>query len=467
MSEYDYDLTVIGAGPAGQAAALQASRLGKQVALLERNPDVGGVTVDISIPSKTLREAVLHLTGYNERKIYGVAESMKQDIKMSDLMVRTHYVMQHQAETLRTRIIRANVDVFKAAASFCDRHTIKLASDEGRSQRKITTDKVCIAVGTSSTKPPMVYADGRLIFVSDDVLNLKKLPRTLAIVGGGPIGLEYCCTFAALGIRVTLINKNSRLLTFADDEIVDTLIYYLRQEGVLLRLGEEVSDIEYLRSELTDGVRIKLASGKQIVSDAVMYCVGRTGNTKSLDLEAVGLQTDARKRLQVDENYQTEVEGVYAVGGVIGFPDLVSTSQIQGRLASRHAFGAPTRNYEGLFPYMVKTIPEIAMVGKTELELTEEEIPYEVGKARYQDAVKNVIKGNNDGLLKLLFSIENRELLGVHIIGDDAAELIHIGQAVIAHGGTVDYFLESVISYPTLAECYVTAALDGVDRLNL
>ena len=467
MADYDYELVVIGAGPAGQAAALQASRLGRRVALIEKNPDIGGVTVDISIPSKTLREAVLHLTGYNERKIHGVAESMKKDIKMSDLMVRTRYVMQHQAETLRTRIIRAKIDVFEASATFVDRHTIKLSSDESRSQRTITTDKICIAVGTSSTKPPMIYTDGRIVFVSDDVLDLRELPRTLAIVGGGPIGLEYCCTFAALGIRVTLINKHPRMLTFADDEIVDTLVYYLRQEGVLLRLGEEVADIEYLRNDQGDGVRIMLASGKQIVSDAVMYCVGRTGNTRSLNLEAAGLKADERKRLQVDDNYQTEVEGVYAVGGVIGFPDLVSTSQIQARIAASHAFGVPAKSYAGLFPYMVKTIPEIAMVGKTELELTEEGVSYEVGKARYQDAVKNVIKGNNDGLLKLLFNIDDHKLLGVHIIGDDAAELIHIGQAVIAHGGTVDYFLESVISYPTLAECYVTAALDGVDRLRL
>lgn len=467
MTDYDYDWVVIGAGPAGQATAIQASRLGKRVALIERQPDVGGVTVDISIPSKTLREAVLHFTGYNERKIYGVAESMKKDIKMSDLMVRTSYVMQNQAETLRTQIIRAKVEVINAEASFIDRHTIGLTSDDGRTQRTITTDKACIAVGTSSTKPPMVYTDGQLIFVSDDILNLQELPRTLTIVGAGPIGLEYGCTFAALGIRVTLVNKNPRMLTFADDEIVDTLVYYLRQEGVLLRLGEEVLDIEYLRDEAGDGIRVMLASGKQIISDAVMYCVGRTGNTGSLNLESVGIEADDRRRLKVDEHYQTSVEGIYAVGGVIGFPDLVSTSQIQGRMAAKHAFGAPTKSYAGLFPYMVKTIPEMAMVGKTEFELTEEGIPYEVGKARYQDAVKNVITGNNDGLLKLLFNIENRLLLGVHIIGDDAAELIHIGQAVIAHGGTVDYFLESVISYPTLAECYVTAALDGVDRLRL
>ena len=467
MTDYDYDLVAIGAGPAGQAAAVQASRLGKRVALLEKLPDVGGVTVNISIPSKTLREAVLHLTGYGERKIYGVAQSMKKGITMSDLMVRTRYVMQNQAETLRTQLLRADVDVENAVGSFVDRHTVKLTSDDGRSQRTITTDKTVIAVGTSSTRPSMIYTDGRLVFVSDDVLDMEELPRTLTIVGGGPIGLEYCCTFAALGVRVTLVNKAPSLLAFADEEIVNTLVHYLRQAGVLIRLGEEVSDIEYLRQGDNDGVRIKLASGKQIVSDAVMYCVGRTGNTDSLNLEAVGLQADDRKRLRVDENYQTEADGIYAVGGVIGFPDLVSTSTIQGRLAACHAFGAPTKSYAGLFPYMIKTIPEMSMVGKTETELTEAGIPYEVGRARYQDAVNSVIQGDHEGLLKLLFGIEDRKLLGVHIIGDAAAELIHIGQAVIAHGGEVDYFLETVISYPTFSECYVDAALDGVDRLNL
>ena len=295
----------------------------------------------------------------------------------------------------------------------------------------------------------------------------RSCPRTLTVVGGGPIGLEYCCTFASLGVRVTLLNKSPQMLTFADEEIVNTLVYYLQQAGVRVRLNEEVYDIEYLRKDGNDGVKVKLVSGKQVVSDAVMYCVGRTGNTGSLNLDAVGLEADSRKRLSVDRNYQTEVDGIYAGGGVIGFPDLVSTSEIQGRLAACHAFGAPVKSYADLYPFMIKTIPEIAMVGKTEAELTEEGIPYEVGKARYQDTVTSVIRGDNEGLLKLLFGIKDRKLLGVHIIGDDAAELIHVGQAVIAHGGKVDYFLESVISYPTFAECYVTAALDGVDRLDL
>jgi NAD(P) transhydrogenase len=310
-----------------------------------------------------------------------------------------------------------------------------------------------------------VYADGRLVFVGDDVLNLPDLPRTLTIVGAGPIGLEYCSTFAELGVRVTLVNMAPHLLPFADDEVVDTLIYHLRQRLVNFRLSEEVFDIEYTRDDLGDRVRVKLVSGNQIVSDAVMYCVGRTGSTSSLKLEAAGLEADSRGRLSADENYQTGVEGVYAVGGVIGFPNLVSTSEMQGRLAACHAFGAAANSFPGLFPYTIRTIPEIAMVGKTESQLAQEGVAYEVGRARYKDIVKSMIQGEDAGLLKLVFNPESRRLLGVHIVGEAASELIHIGQAVIAHDGVVDYFLDSVISHPTLSEAYVAAALEGIGRL--
>ena len=465
MASYDYDMAIIGSGPGGHGAAIQAAKLGKRVAVIERLSDIGGETVNVGTPSKTVREAVVYLTGYKERNIYGESYAVKQNITMSDLMVRTRYVMQHQADMLRNQLIRNRVDMITAEASFTDHHTLNLSSDNGRSNRTLTAEKVMVAVGTLSTVPSVVYADGKLIFVGDDVLNLPDLPRTLTIVGAGPIGLEYCSTFAELGIRVTVVNMSSQVLPFADDEIVDTLIYHLRQRSVTFRLQEEVFDVEYIRDELGDRVRVKLVSGKQIVSDAVMYCVGRTGSTDTLKLEAVGLEADARGRLSVDDNYQTSVEGIYAVGGVIGFPNLVSTSEMQGRLAACHAFGAATNSFPGLFPYAIKTIPEVAMVGKTEAELTENGVPYEVGKARYQESVKSMIQGDDTGLLKLLFDINTRKLLGVHIIGEAAAELIHIGQAVIAHGGTIDYFLEAVTSHPTLAECYPAAALDGISRL--
>ena len=306
-------------GPAGQRAAVQAAKLGKRVAVVERLPDIGGVTVNTGTASKTLREAVLHLTGYRERNVYGESYSVKQNITMSDLMVKTRYVMQQQVQILRSQLSRNWVEMIAAEASFVDRHTINLSSNGGESNRTITTDKVVIAVGTYSTPPPNVHVDGRLIFVSDDVLNMTELPRTLTIVGAGAIGLEYCDVFATLGIRVTLVDRKPRVLSFADDEIADMLLYHFRQRGVTFRPNEVVFDIEYMRDEHGDRVRVLLESGKQIVSDAVMYCVGRTGATKSLGLEAVGIERDARGRLNVDENYQTSVEGIYAVGGGSAF----------------------------------------------------------------------------------------------------------------------------------------------------
>ena len=466
MAAYDYDLVAIGSGPAGQRAAIQAAKLGKRAALVERESNIGGINVNAGTVAKTMREAVLYLTGYRERNIYGAAYAVKQNITMSDLMVRTRYVMQQQSDILRNQLMRNRVETINAMGSFVDHHTLNLASDDGRSNRTITTDKSVIAVGTYSTVPPVVYADGRLIFVSDHILSMPNLPRTLTIVGAGAIGLEYCSTFAALGIRVTLVDRNHRLLTFADEELADTLAYYMRQTRVTLRLNEVVFDIEYFKDELGDRVRVLLGTGKQIVSDAVMYCVGRTGCTESLNLESVGLEADDRGRLSVDKNYQTSTEGIYAVGGIVGFPDLVSTSRMQGRIAARHAFGISREDSHDLLPYTIKTIPEIAMVGETEAQLTDKGIPYEVGKARYRDTESSMMRGDDVGFLKVLFNLETRELLGVHIVGEHAAELIHIGQAVMAHGGKIDYFVESVVGYPTLAECYTTAALDGFNRLR-
>ena len=466
MSDFDYDMVIIGSGPAGQRAAVQATKLGRRVAVIERLPDIGGVSVNTGTASKTLREAVLHLTGMRERTVYGQSYAVKEHITMSDLMIRTRHVMEQQAHILRSQLSRNDIDMINAYGSFVDRHTINLASDDGRSNRTVTADKVVIAVGTYSTVPPVVHADGRLVFVSDDVLNLPEIPRTLTIVGAGNIGMEYCGTFAALGVRVTMVDPQTRLLPFADAEVSESLAFHLRQRGVTLRLEEMVFDIEYSRDGRGDHVKVMLESGKQIISDAVMYCVGRTGCTQSLGLENAGLKADARGRLSVNEHYQTEVEDIYAVGGVIGFPDLVSTSQMQGRLAACHAFGVPTSGFPRLCPYAVKTIPEVGMVGMTEAQLTEQGVRYEVGKAQFDETMQSVIRGQASGFLKLLFEIDTRKLLGVHCIGDGSAELVHIGQAVIAHEGTIDYFVESLASYPTLAESYTTAALNGLNRLD-
>ena len=467
MGDFDYDMVVVGSGPAGQRAAVQATKLAKSVAAIERLPDIGGVSVNTGTASKTLREAVLHLTGLRERAVYGQSYAVKEHITMSDLMFRTRHVMQQQAQVLRSQLSRNDIDIIHASGSLVDQHTLNVVSEDGKSSRTITADKIVIAVGTYSTVPPVVHADGRLVFVSDDVLNLPEIPRTLTIVGAGNIGLEYCGTFAALGVRVTMVDPLNKLLPFADAEISESLAYQLRQRGVTLRLEETVFDIEYNRDGRGVHVKVVLESGKQIVSDAVMYCIGRTGCTESLGLENAGLKADERGRLSVDEHYQTEVEGIYAVGGVIGFPDLVSTSQVQGRLAACHAFGAPTSGFPSLFPYVVKTIPEVGMVGMTEAQLTEQGVRYEVGKAQFEETMQSVIRGQPSGFLKLLFEIDSHKLLGVHSIGEGSSELVSIGQAVIAHGGTIDYFVESVTSYPTLAECYTTAALNGLNRLEL
>ena len=468
MAEYDYDIVVIGSGPAGQRAAVQAAKLGKRAAIVERHAEIGGVMVNTgTIPSKTLREAVMYLTGYRERGIYGESYSVKQDITMSDLMIRTNHVMHQNTDTLRHQLLRNRVDLITAEASFIDCHTLDLASEDGRSHRPVTTGKVVVAVGTTPTKPEGVQADGKRILLSDDVLDLPDLPRSLAIIGAGVIGLEYGSIFATLGIRVTLIDRDPRLLHFVDGELVDTLVYHMRQKRVTLRLNEEVTWVEAFEDDRGERVRISLVSGKQIVSDAALYSIGRMGATGSLNLEAVGLKADSRGRLEVNESYQTAVPNIYAAGDVIGFPNLASTSGEQGRLAACHAFGMPARSVPGLFPYGIYTIPEISMVGRTEEEMTEDNVPYEVGRAQYREIARGQIIGDDSGLLKLLFHTKTRKLLGVHIIGEGASELVHIGQAVLALGGTVDYFVETVFNYPTLAECYKTAALDGINRLGV
>ena len=324
-----------------------------------------------------------------------------------------------------------------------------------------------IATGTSATKSDRIPFDGKRIFISDDILKLDHLPRTLAVVGAGVIGLEYASIFSALGVRVTIIDTRRRLLPFVDAEIIDSLVYHLNQQRVIMRLGEEVDSIEPVNDEQGERVKINLVSGKQIITEMALYSIGRTGATHSLNIESVNLQTDERGLLKVNERFQTNVPNIYGVGDVIGFPSLASTSMEQGRLAACHAFGVKTNHTPELFPYGIYTIPEISTVGRNEEELTEAGIPYEIGKAQYREIARGQIIGDKTGLLKLIFHIDTHELLGVHIIGEGASELIHIGQAVMAFKGTVDYFINTVFNYPTLAECYKTAAFDGINRLGI
>ena len=468
MANYDYDLVVIGSGPAGQRAAIQAAKLDKRVALIERKTVLGGVSVNTgTIPSKTFREAVLDLSGYRERAFYGVSYTVKQNITIEDLLLRCDQVIRHEIDVTRHQLTRNHVELISATASFEDAHRIRLDYVDGHGQQTISAENIVVAVGTETTMDPHIPFDGRRIITSDDILRLDRLPRTMAVVGAGVVGCEYASMFATLGVRVTLIDKRARLLPFVDGEIVDSLSYLLRENRVTLRLNEDVSSIEPVKDEHGERVRLHLASGKQIVAEKAMYSIGRTGNTGKLNLQAAGLAADDRGRLKVDHHYQTDVPHIYAVGDVIGFPSLASTSMEQGRLAACHAFQVPARAVPELFPYGIYTIPEISMVGKNEEELTADGVPYEVGKAQYREIARGQIIGDQTGLLKLLFHAQTREVLGVHIIGEGSSELVHIGQAVLAFSGKVDYFINTVFNYPTLAECYKTAAFDGINRMGL
>lgn len=467
MAEYDFDLLVIGSGPAGQRAAIQGAKLGKRVAVVERRAVVGGVCINTgTIPSKTLREAVLYLSGYRLREVYGASYTVKEHVTMDDLLFRADYVMRHEIDVIRHQLIRNQVELLSAEASFEDPHALRLKFVDGRGQRLVTAANIVIATGTRPTSDKRVPIDHKHIFLSDDILKLDQLPRSLTVVGAGVIGLEYASMFAALGVRVTLVDKRERLLPFVDHELTDTLVYHLRQNRVTLRLGEEVRELELADEGKGERVNIHLASGKRIITESALYSIGRTGATIALNLSAAGIMADKRGYLTVNECYQTEVPHIYAVGDVIGFPSLASTSMEQGRLAACHAFGVESNSVPELFPYGIYAIPEISMVGRTEEELTEQGVPYEVGKANYREIARGQILGDVTGLLKLIFHLDTHELLGVHIIGEGASELVHIGQAVMAFGGKVEYFINTVFNYPTLAECYKTAAFDGINRLG-
>lgn len=464
---YDYDLVVIGSGPAGHSAAVQAARLRKRVAIIESGAMVGGVCVNTgTIPSKTLREALMYLSGYREHLIYGVSYTVKQNITMKDLLTRVDPVVRHEIDVMRHQLLRNGVELKMALGSFDDPHTVRLTSADGHSQSTVTAENILIAAGSEATRDAHIPFDAHCIFASDDILALDELPRTLTVVGAGVIGCEYASMFAALGVKVTLIDKRTRLLPFVDGEISEALSYHLRENRVTVRLGEEVSGIKLYDDGRPQPVELALASGKHIVTDKALYSIGRTGAVRRLNLDAAGVKADGRGRIKVNEVYQTEVPHIYAAGDVIGFPALAATSMEQGRVAVAHAFDTEFQGAIEFFPYGIYTVPEVSFVGRTEEELTAAGIPYEIGKARYREVARGQIIGDETGMLKLLFHSETRELLGVHIIGEGACELVHVGAAVLSLGGKLDYFLKAVFNYPTLAQCYKIAALDGVSRLG-
>jgi NAD(P) transhydrogenase len=458
-----YDLIVIGSGPAGQRAAVAASKMNKRVAVVEARTVVGGVCVNTgTIPSKTMREAVLHLSGYNYRSIYGINYRVKEKITMADLAFRVQAVIKTEVDVTEAQLSRNGIDVIHGVASFVDPHHVHVVGPE--TETTLEADHIVIAVGTKPASSPKVPVNGRTIVNSDQILGLESLPRTLIVVGGGVIGVEYTCMFAVLGVRVTLIEKRDRLLEFADREIIEALSYHLRDARVTLRLGEEVESVE----EPTPGTVVaNLESKKKVSGDALLYAVGRQGAVDDLNLAAAGLEADNRGRIAVDEHYRTKVDHIFAAGDVVGFPALASVSMEQGRIAAARAFNdnAATSN-PGFYPYGIYTIPEISFIGKTEEQLTGEDVPYEVGMAYYREVARGQIRGDTTGRLKLIFHRDTRKVLGVHIIGEDATELVHIGQAVMTLGGTVEYFIDTVFNYPTLAECYKVAAFNGLGRLH-
>lgn len=457
-----YDLVVIGSGPAGQRAAIQGAKAGKRVAVVEKREVIGGTCINTgTIPSKTMREAVMHLSGYNYHSIYGLHYRVKDKITMADLAFRVQHVIKTEIDVTQAQLSRNNVDLLFGTASFADPHRITVQNSRGA--QTYEADTIIIASGTKPAVSPKVPLNGRNIVNSDQILDISAIPKTLIVVGGGVIGVEYTCMFAVLGVRVILIEKRPRLLEFADSEMVEALSYHLRDNRVTMRLNEEVSSVE----ELPDGTVVaNLESNKRIVGDALLYAVGRQGNVDEMNLAAAGLEADARGRIKVDANYRTAQPHIYAVGDVIGFPSLASVSMEQGRIAAAHAFNLPVASNPANYPYGIYTIPEISFIGKTEEQLTDEDVPYEVGVAYYREIARGQIRGDTTGRLKLIFHRETLELLGVHIIGEGASELLHIGQAVLILGGTMEYFVNTVFNYPTLAECYKAAAFNGLNKLG-
>jgi NAD(P) transhydrogenase len=461
---YDYDLVCIGSGPAGQRAAVQAAKLGKRAAIVEKQRCLGGVCLGTgTIPSKTLREAVLYFSRIAGRHHGTPAAQTDARPTTEQLLAKVDEVLARELDVIEKQLRRNDVAMVRGEASFADPHTLIVRSEDG--WRKISADNIVIAVGTHPAPPAGVIADGEIILTSDDIMRLKQVPRAMAVVGASVIGIEYASMFSALGVPVTLVEKRQRPLEFLDHEIVEELMHQMRDRNVTFRLGEAVQSIV-----VSDGpprrAIMHLESGKRLVADVVLISAGRIAATAALNLAAAALEAGERGRLTVDSTFRTQVPHIFAAGDVIGYPSLAATSSEQGRLAACHAFGVDARPMAAHFPIGIYAIPEISMVGAAEHALTEAKVPYETGVARYREIARGQILGDDSGLFKMLFHRETRRLLGVHAIGTGATELIHIGQAVLGLGGGIDYFLETVFNYPTLAECYKVAALDASNKLR-
>ena len=459
----EYDLVVVGSGPAGQRAAVQGAKLGRNIALVERHVALGGACVNTgTIPSKTIREAILYLTGLNQRAIYGQSYRLKESVSITDIALRTRHVVEREREIIRDQLLRNRVSILDGCARFVEPHRLAIDGRDGET-RHVTATHVVIATGSTPAHPSEIAFNKTTILDSDDiVLRLAELPTTIVVVGAGVIGIEFASMFAALGSKVTVVDARSTMLDFCDPEIVEGLRYHLRELNVIFRFGERVVRVE----ERGNGTLTSLESGKLLPADVVFYSAGRQGAVADLDLANAGLEADERGRISVDESFRTAVPHIYAVGDVVGFPNLASASAEQGRLAACDIFGILTSGAEALLPIGIYSIPEISFVGKTETELTEAMTPYEVGIAHYRELARGQILGESHGLVKLLVSPDDRKLLGVHAFGAGATEVVHIGQAVMGLGGTIDYLVDAVFNYPTFAEAYKVAALDALNKLR-
>lgn len=457
------DFLIIGSGPAGFNAATQAAQLGRSVILVDQNARPGGVSVHSgTLPSKTLREAILYLTGWRQRGFYGKSYRLKQEITAADLKQRLDITINHEIALLEEQLRRHNVRVLTGTARFLDPERMAVDQPDGE-VIELQAGRILLATGTRPRRPDDVPFDDNTIIDSDGILQMQRLPKSLIVFGGGVIGTEYSTMFNALDVEVTLVDEHDVMLRFIDPEIREELVHHLRDSGMALRLGEKVKHI----SKSDDGfARLEFENGRQLQAEALLYTAGRIGCTSRLQIENAGLSANERHQLKVNSNFQTGVAHIYAAGDLIGFPGLASTSMEQGRNAARHAFGKSSLHANALFPFGIYSVPEISMIGKTEDELKQENIAYEVGIARIRETARGQIQGLREGLLKLLVDIETHKLLGIHIVGEGATELIHVGQAVMLLEGTVEYFVNNAFNYPTLAEAYKVAALDAWNRIS-
>jgi NAD(P) transhydrogenase len=462
-----YDLVVIGSGPGGEKGAAQAAYFGKRVALVERALEVGGACVHTgTLPSKTLRETALYLTGFRRRELYGMSLRLDRKKSLRQLVGRLREVTDRQTRQIRRNLERHAVTVVPGFASFENARAVSIRNAQGEITRRLTAEVFLIATGSSPTPPQGISTEDPDVVDSDRILNLDRVPAALTVVGGGVIGTEYACLFAALGTRVTLVEGRDRLLTGVDEELSSAIQLSLDRMGAQILLGDAVDSITRDPGARRNALHLKLRSGRKVRADKLLFSAGRSGNTTGMNLETIGVELNERGHIRVDTHFQTAVFGIYAVGDVIGFPALASTSMEQGRVAMCHAFGIAYKiGVSAFLPYGIYSIPEISSVGPSEQELKEKGIDYEVGRARFENNARGQITGDTDGMVKLLFDPNTRRLLSAHILGEAATELVHMPMFVMATGGSIDAFIDAVFNFPTLSESFKYAAYDGLQRL--